>query len=275
MSTKKRNDYELPIEDNPGKRIRQFLELKYEISSRDFLSSVDYDFMADDGIVDIFHKSVINYLLRRIITSAHYINRTFRVNGDIKVRDELRSFFKYHTRLEDSEISMLIPLLFQVLRNSEDDFNQQQKRSMRRLLEEKGWGCFICGRELDFSKNSNEYNVATADHLWPRVLGGESNVGNLRYACSACNNKYKKAFIDYTDYHFEEISMVISAFDEYIDRARDRSYEAAIFAKSNYRCAFCNQPAYRVGELSIGRKSLQDSWHFLNLNGYCVAHKPE
>lgn len=122
---------------------------------------------------------------------------------------------------------------------------------------------------------NESYKWATADHKWPKAFGGASELGNLRYACQDCNSKYKKDFIDATDYHFEEMSLFIADRQSYVLKARNRSYESAIFAKSDYRCTVCREPAYRVGELSLGRLDIADSWHFLNLAAYCQSHNPE
>lgn len=268
-------DYKEKVSKNSGEKIYTILDKKYRELSFKFLEQIDSDLNEDGELSKLFKKSIINYYLRRLITSAQFIRRKYSDFGDHRVRNELRSYLKYYTRLEDEEIATILILLINCMQVSEDDFNNSHKNPVKRMLKEYGWGCYICGRDMDFSKNSEEYNAITADHVWPKTLGGESIPENLRYACQECNSKYKKDFIDYSDFHYEEISLVIHDRYNYDNKARDRSYEAAIFAKSNYECVVCEQPAYRVGELYIGRNDLNESWHYLNLSAYCKEHKPE
>jgi len=136
-------------------------------------------------------------------------------------------------------------------------------------MQDYEWNCFICGAEFTTDK------YPTSDHLWPRSMGGLSEKFNLRQVCQPCNNNHKKDFINNSDYHFEEIAVPVTTFDHYQKSKQPRWFEIAIFAKANYRCEVCSQPAYRVGELTIGRKNLREGWHYMNLTAYCFNHKPE
>lgn len=49
--------------------------------------------------------------------------------------------------------------------------------------------CYSCGREFGVTaEGDDEPLVRTADHVWPRSLGGDTSVENLLLACHACNN---------------------------------------------------------------------------------------
>lgn len=259
---------------SPGLKIKHHLKWLYK-HDQHFLAKIDEDFKLEGLLRSSMYESTINYLLRRIVTAAHYIYRTNQVYGDTRIRSELRKYLKEYTRFDDETLSKLVAWSLESVNNSKNDFNQSDKKKVRQQIEQYGWGCYICGREMDFSSNAEPYKIATADHWWPRLFGGESELHNLRYTCSDCNGKYKKDFLDYSDYHFEEIAMVIESFSEYDKKAKNRSYESAIFAKADYMCAECQQPAYKIGELHIGRIDISDSFHFFNLTAYCHEHKPE
>lgn len=51
--------------------------------------------------------------------------------------------------------------------------------------------CYSCGHVFSLKSQSADPNGLhpTADHLWPRALGGDSNFENLLPACRACNKK--------------------------------------------------------------------------------------
>lgn len=261
---------------NPGQRLRFLLEERY--SEESYLQDIDFELGCDGKLKDLVYSSTINYVLRRFIASAAYLNRKYEQHGDGRVRVELRKYFKDFMKLDESIITEIVGLLMEALRNSSSNFNQTEKRIAKSQVKKYNWGCYICGRSIHFIDSDDpkvKATRATADHKWPRFFGGNSTPGNLRYACSDCNNKYKQDFLDYSDYHYEEIALVIDSYENYIEKSRNRSYEAAIFAKNDYNCIVCSQPAYRVGELYIGRIDLSDSWHFLNLTSYCQFHKPE
>lgn len=277
MSYKKitKGDYEVPSKACPGEQVKLFLELMYE-NNTDYIEKIDSDFMCDGELMKLTYFGTINYALRRLITSAHFIYRSNIMHGEGRVRVELRNYLSRYTRYNHSDIQKLTSYLMQCIQNSKDDFNETEKRIAINQVKEFEWGCYICGREMDTANTDPDisYRWMTADHKWPRLLGGESNPGNLRYACLDCNSKYKKDFLDYNDYHFKEISLVVTSYTHYRG-SRNRSYEAAIFAKNDYKCSVCNQPAYRIGELRIGRIDVNDSWHYLNLTPYCIQHNSE
>lgn len=255
---------------NPGKELQNFLTELYSLQSGNFLQKIDDDLMSGGELYELFYTSCINYLVRRFITTAEYFRRKYDPEdfGDKHYRDKLREYLRDYTNYRDKFIDRLVLLLDRCLTTSDDEPTDHVKARLKRKAREAGQFCFVCGEELDYT-NSNPKLSATVDHIWPRSMGGGSHTDNLQVACQRCNNNIKKDFIDASDYHYEEISLVSPSYDEYIRRERNRSYEVAIFAKTQFTCAGCGQPAHRVGKLQIGRKEPGDSWHFLNLVAYC------
>ena len=61
-----------------------------------------------------------------------------------------------------------------------------KKKIIGRYREPK---CYSCGREFGVVHDETEgVLTATADHVWPRALGGDSTEDNLLAACEACNH---------------------------------------------------------------------------------------
>jgi len=261
---------------NPGEELQNFLTQLYSSQAGDFLQRVDYDFMSDGDLYDLFFSSCINYILRRLITTAEYFRRKYPAGnyGEYRHREELRQYLRDYTRYKDKQIDDLLVLLNRCLSACDDEPTPHQKTGIKKQARQKGYHCYICGEELDYEID-NEYLSASVDHAWPRSMGGLSQASNLRVACRRCDNQNKKDFIDASDYHYEEISLVSASYDEYKSRERNRHYEVAVFAKTQFKCAVCDAPAHRVGTLHIGRKEPSDSWHFLNLVAYCSKHMPE
>jgi hypothetical protein len=47
--------------------------------------------------------------------------------------------------------------------------------------------CYSCGYSFNVSRDDGSEVIATADHVWPRALGGDTSLENLLPACEACN----------------------------------------------------------------------------------------
>lgn len=263
-------------EPNPGEVLRGFLVNIYPLKEHTFVHEMDDDFMSDGELVKTFYYSCINYLVRRLITTAEHYRRRFPpdLHGSNRYKSELKKFLKDYTRYNDRQLDKLVTLLHECLAASDRLPSPTTISKKRARASEQNHYCYICGREVNY-QHSGEHNNATIDHIWPRAMGGLSDNDNLQVACEACNSRYKKDYIDAADFHFEEISLISTSYEEYSGKEKNRAYEVAVFARTNYKCAVCGQPAYRLGELKIGRIEPNDSWHFLNLQAYCSEHAPE
>ena len=149
----------------------------------------------------------------------------------------------------------------------------ERKRIIKRS-KDRNYFCFLCGQEMDFSSHSTESNAFSIDHIWPRQIGGWSSNENYSAACQECNNKIKTDFIDYADYHYEKISFSTSPY-AFLPKDRKSRIELAVFSKTNYCCIVCSQPAFRIGELYVGKLEPGDGWHYFNLAPYCKKHRPK
>jgi hypothetical protein len=58
------------------------------------------------------------------------------------------------------------------------------------------WGlkCCWCGRTTFNKKGTTAGTKTTVEHLWPKYLGGTSDMANLAVACDACNNFRKHGY---------------------------------------------------------------------------------
>jgi 5-methylcytosine-specific restriction endonuclease McrA/ribosomal protein S14 len=261
---------------NPGENLVSLLKKLYPQNSPAFLRKMDSDLMCEGEFENIVFMSCINYIARRLITTAGYFHRKFppTTYGPERYRSELRRHLKDYTRLKDDAIASLTRTLDECLSVSEDYPTEHEIKRIKRDARNGGRNCYICGTTLDY-QSPNLWNTASIDHKWPRAMGGSSEMSNLEVACRKCNNDLKRNFVDASDFHFEEISLVSASSEEYNRKEKNRHYEVAIFVKNQYRCAVCGQPAHRVGQLHMGRIDLSDSWHFLNLTAYCSEHYPE
>jgi hypothetical protein len=255
-------------EKNPGQKLQALLMEIYPFEHTSMGEKMDFDIRADGEFEKLLYFSSINYLVRRFITTAKFFYRKYprKDYGEDRFRLELEKYFNdftgYKVKLEE-----IIIILVSCVENSEKKLSPGQKKKIE--VTEKDANCYICGEEY----NNSPHGALTIDHVWPKALGGDGSRGNLRGAHSVCNNQYKQDFIDSSDFHYEEISLVhVSRAEYYL--SRNNQYETAIFSKTNYCCSVCGKSAQEIGKLYIGRKDPNDSWHFLNLLAFCVQHLP-
>jgi hypothetical protein len=68
-----------------------------------------------------------------------------------------------------------------------NDSNSVPKQIEKNVIRDSRNQCYLCGSEL--VKKPNHHNTATIDHIWPKLLAGESLEDNLLAACLDCNTK--------------------------------------------------------------------------------------
>lgn len=258
----------MPDYINPGEELRDYLSSFYSQPSPNFLQQMDNDLMCEGELAELVYDSCLNYLLRRLIKTAEY----YRRHDPSDWRMKLKGFLRDHTRLRTGT-DELIRLLSRCLDAMQTEPTQLEKKQIRQRARENGHRCYLCGDVVEFQE-TDSYLAPSLDHMWPRATGGTSQRDNLRIAHQKCNSKLKRDFIDASDYHYEQICAVSTPDDKNFTQEMTPLYRMAVFARSNFACAVCDQPAFRVGTLRLGRVNPADSWHFLNLQGYCEKHLP-
>lgn len=274
--------------NNPGEQLREILKSLYPITQNNeqnekssFVFNIDYAFKADGKLSQLLYDSSINYLVRRLIYSSAYIKKKYQSDNYPPERfiNELRKFVEQETRIEETEIEKIIILLQQCLQAKNKNRKSSSKRLQKKRIIENminTYGelrCYVCGKSLAESDDNKE-NQIEIEHYWPQSLGGLTQDFNLKVSCSSCNN-YKKSYIDFSDFHYEQICLINNKDDIYASHEIEKEKKIAIWAKNEYSCSVCSKKAAEIGTLSFGRINLNDSWHFLNIESYCDMHNPE
>jgi phage FluMu protein Com len=282
---------------NPGEQLRNFLKKLYPQNSEaqteelpnNFIDQIDRDLIANGDFSNIVYESSINYLVRRLITTAEFLGRTYKkenFNQDktevsIKWKDDLRNFFWQNTNFTRETIETLVFLIEKCLVASKKKLKTSRKRRIRKkqILSSNDIRCYICGRSLselssiDELKSDDEeiQEEIQVEHIFPRAMGGLTEDFNLKVSCSKCNG-IKQDYIDASDFHYEKICLKSTETDESFKTELDNRYRVALWSKSNFRCKICNKEAAEAGRLQFSRSNPGDSWHFLNIEAFCEEH---
>lgn len=285
--TKNIND----LDTNPGRQLQLLLKEIYPPDSNSkmtFISKIDNAVKAEGKLEELIYDSTINYLVRRLITFADYLNRRYDHRPENEYIGYLRKFIRDETELPQKHIEKILILLMECVKIKKKRPTDMTLKRIRRVARTKGESCYICGGSLEFAtisevsnsdnlsdiEKTTSFRAAEVDHIWPNAMGGINDDTNLRVSCMRCN-KIKMDFIDASDFHYEEISLVSQKGDTHFSNELSHKYKVALWARSNYCCIICGKPATYVGELQFGRRNPNDSWHFLNIDAYCEQHVPE
>lgn len=263
---------------NPGQELQLFLRELIPLdreNDRSFVGRIDDALMADGDFLTITYESAVNYMVRRLITTAEYLRRKYdpvTFPGERYII-EIRRFLRDFTRIPPSKLERILTLLLICLRERDRELTQKTKNRVRRDARQRLLGCYICGGSFNYDQE-NEFNSFEVEHVWPHQMGGRNDDSNLKGACRKCNAS-KADYLEAADFHYEEICLVKDKTDNSFNVDFHWRYKVAIAAKSRFRCSQCGKPAEYGGEVQFGRRELSDSWHYLNIDAYCSEHVPE
>lgn len=282
-----------PMDSNPGRQLQLLLKEIFPPDAQhdtSFIWRIDDAVMADGQLVDVIYNGTINYLLRRLITTAEYFRRKCAdgpfTDPEHQFKKLLKDFLREEIRIPRNRLGRFEVLLRECLEARARYPTEHTKKRLLKKAGLQGDRCYICGAELEYRttfehsgpdeqdasrEEESQYNTAQVEHYWPRALGGLSEETNLKAACASCNLA-KKDYIDASDFHFEEFCLVSSREHENFFKEFTREFRVAVLARNEFRCAVCGQRAEQIGELVFGRRNPNDSWHFLNVITYCDKH---
>ena len=228
---------------------------------------IDFVLRADGEFVELIYRSTINYILRRLIILAAFVDSQ---NEDLTREifiDALRRSLKTNFDFSISDREKLLIKLIECVDERKKVLKDPTKARFRKEAVAKGnTNCYICGKAVSFEAENGEHDSVEIEHLWPKALGGSNVDDNLKIACHKCNH-HKKTFIDTYDYHYEYINnLKLTDFNH--------TEKLAAWSKTEYRCIKCKRPAGVVGKLILTKLNEDDTWHYLNIVAYCSQHIP-
>jgi hypothetical protein len=279
---------------NPGEQLQLILQKLYPFDPADHSSiffHLDYALMGEGDMVRFTYDSCINHMVRRLITTAAFLKRRYDTDSFPSGRyiQEIRRHIRDFTRLPYQEIEKILTLLVECLKERDGKPAKTILTRLRKTSRSRGLFCYICGSEMDY-ENGDEtddksriemddeqieeiHNAFEAEHRWPKAMGGKNGEENLIGACARCN-RMKKNYINASDFHYEEISLVSDFDDKNFSTEFKWTYRIAILAKNEYKCVICGKDAQIVGKLYFARRETSDNWHFFNIDTYCGNHVP-
>jgi hypothetical protein len=155
---------------SPGERLKDLLKklIPLKRDTENFVSYIDDILKADTEFEYIVYESCINYLLRRLITTATFFKKKytndFYTSG--RYTTELRRFLEKETRFDKTRVEEILTLLQECLEIKESYFSSHTKN---RLLKNQK-KCYICGTDL--LKNNNVLQTVN----FAEITGGKLDV---------------------------------------------------------------------------------------------------
>lgn len=140
------------------------------------------------GLADFFLGASVQHLQQRLIKLAHDIR-------EVHPMDRSRQLVELRTRA--GEVLDFTPMgydgdfgeVIEEILTSAEQMPKRPRPGLRRaVVRNVPRTCYSCGRSFGVaSKDAPDGLKPTADHLWPRALGGDTIEANLLPACHSCN----------------------------------------------------------------------------------------
>lgn len=256
---------------NPGEQVKRILEEALELESYDkptFANRVDRVLVADGRLASLMRESAIDYATRRLVLGAvHVASHGGWDPSDPSFVRPLRRYLKEHTGLDQRTVDRIVPLLRDAVRLNRSELSTTKRRRLRRTMRFRDeTQCYLCGLQMDF-EDLERKTGASADHVWPRSIGGLNEEDNLRLACKQCNN-VKGDVLSGADFHYERFVRADESHVEFGELM-------AAWHIHNLSCVQCGRDPSQVGQLFLVRDDDTDCWHVHNVTAYCATHRPK
>lgn len=143
-----------------------------------------------DSLANFFVGASVLHLQQRLIRHAQDVREQHPFDRTQQVA-ELQIRAADVVGLSPASYSGDFAALIDEVLTSAEQLNAKLTSGLKKLVRRAGSNhCHSCGLEFGIiPPDGTEILVASADHVWPRALGGDTCVDNLIPTCSICNNK--------------------------------------------------------------------------------------
>lgn len=83
---------------------------------------------------------------------------------------------------------------FRARKKKRKDFADRYRGKKMRILQQQGYECLDCGREISIYDVPNQKNEATFEHVIPYRYGSSMSDHNIVLLCGKCNRKRDQNF---------------------------------------------------------------------------------
>lgn len=142
-----------------------------------------------DNLSNFFVGASVLHLLQRLLRLAHDVREHVpnRWEQAVEIRTRICDVIQLTPLDYDSDFGVLVE---EVLTAAEQMPKEPGAGLKKRVLQNNPKSCYSCGRLFgSIWEDGPEPDglIATADHIWPRALGGDTIEENLLPACQSCN----------------------------------------------------------------------------------------
>lgn len=143
-----------------------------------------------DGLTNFFVGASVLHLQQRLIRQGQDVRELYPYDRSMQIGEmviRMRDVIGLGPVSYGGDYSALVD---EVLTSAEQ-LDKPMGPGLKKAVKKAGPGhCHSCGLQFDIvPQNGSHILVATADHVWPRSLGGDTIEDNLISACDICNSK--------------------------------------------------------------------------------------
>lgn len=143
-----------------------------------------------DGLTNFFVGASILHLQQRLIRQAQDVRELHPFDRSLQ-HAELRVRAQDVVGLSPASYSGDFSALIDEVLTSAEQLSAKLTNGLKNRVKKNGPNnCHSCGLQFGIVPSGGDrILVASADHVWPRALGGDSSEDNLLPTCDVCNSK--------------------------------------------------------------------------------------
>lgn len=217
-----------------------------------------------------FQQMIAVNVTGRIVAGGQSFAEEFGFS-DPQFELSLRQFIRDTLLIPRENLDELLRFAIRATRAARQHLSPGQANELSEWAAKHHAHCYICGQILKFERASPAYNDYTADHIWPRNYGGNSEPENILPACSHCNHSKKQGFATWAMTSFQSVNLGLNPSDNAFTCGVAGEHRFALHYKAAQRVAEENRWSLKQAFRAIGPWTnlrlidAHDVGHFFNL----------
>ena len=111
-----------------------------------FIDRIDHILREEGEYHNLIYLSTINFLLRKIIKSAHYYKKKAELVDDYDYIDQTRKYLGEILNFEEDEVEKILSLTIIIVAYYEKTPSSGVKNELIKNSKEDGTPCYMCGK---------------------------------------------------------------------------------------------------------------------------------
>ena len=136
-----------------------------------FIDRIDHRLREEGEYHNLIYLSSINFLLRKIIKSAHYYKKKSEIVDDYDYIEQSRKYLGEILNFEENEVEKILSLVIIIVSYYEKKPSSGARNELIKKSKTNGTPCYMCGKAINYD-DSTSFEFIEVEHVWPKGMGG-------------------------------------------------------------------------------------------------------